>query len=144
MSSHLHTCTHPSVHPPQIRRAFRGLASKHHPDKAGGDADAFRAIQHAWEVLGTPARRAEYDATGRVVRGAEEEFMDGFAGGAYRDAARRPPRGAAGEGTLSEQLAVRQDKDAQSHTAGFEVRAYGWGRGWGCRRGTCTSFPGLS
>jgi DnaJ-class molecular chaperone len=34
----------------QIRRAFRNLASKEHPDK-GGDPHRFRNIQEAYEVL---------------------------------------------------------------------------------------------
>jgi DnaJ-class molecular chaperone len=67
--------------PPQIRRAFRNLASKEHPDK-GGNPDRFRAIQQAYEVLSHPARRQEYDATGTVVRTVEEEFVDSFGGGA--------------------------------------------------------------
>ena len=34
----------------QIKRAFRTLASKEHPDK-GGDLSRFRKIQEAYEVL---------------------------------------------------------------------------------------------
>lgn len=34
----------------QIKRAFRNLASKEHPDK-GGDLSRFRRIQEAYEIL---------------------------------------------------------------------------------------------
>lgn len=44
----------------QIKRAYRRLASQHHPDK-GGDTAAFQRIQAAYEVLGDAQRRAEYD-----------------------------------------------------------------------------------
>ena len=59
----------------QIRRAYRNLASKQHPDK-GGDVEAFRSLQQAYEVLSDGGKRREYDATGRVVKTVEEEFMD--------------------------------------------------------------------
>ena len=36
--------------PPQIKRAYRSLLSRMHPDK-GGSPEAFRAIQQAFEVL---------------------------------------------------------------------------------------------
>lgn len=49
--------------PDQIKKAYRHLAKTHHPD-TGGDAEAFRRISHAFEVLSDPARRAKYDATG--------------------------------------------------------------------------------
>lgn len=67
------TC--PRLHYLQIRRAYRNLASKAHPDK-GGDPELFRSIQQAWEVLSDGDKRKEYDATGRVVKSVEEEFMD--------------------------------------------------------------------
>ena len=102
----------------QIRRAFRNLASKEHPDK-GGDPSRFRLIQEAYEVLYNAEKRREYDITGKVVKTAEEEFVDSFGGGNYRDkvrAAEAEPRI-----SLSEQLVLRQSPASQSHTAGFEA-----------------------
>lgn len=43
----------------EIKRAFRSLASKHHPDK-GGDTATFQKIQEAYAVLGDPEKRQEY------------------------------------------------------------------------------------
>ena len=43
-----------------IKKAFRKLASQHHPDK-GGDTNKFQQIQEAYEVLGDADRRHEYD-----------------------------------------------------------------------------------
>jgi len=44
----------------EIKRAFRKLASQHHPDK-GGDTAKFQAIQSAYDTLGNPEKRAAYD-----------------------------------------------------------------------------------
>jgi curved DNA-binding protein CbpA len=46
-----------------IQAAFRRLAQKWHPDVTGGPEAAARmtAINRAWEILGDPGRRAEYD-----------------------------------------------------------------------------------
>ena len=44
----------------EIKRAFRSLASKHHPDK-GGDTKKFQEIQAAYAVLGNAQQRADYD-----------------------------------------------------------------------------------
>ena len=44
----------------EIKRAFRKLASQHHPDK-GGDTQKFQAIQEAYATLGDEQKRAEYD-----------------------------------------------------------------------------------
>jgi DnaJ-class molecular chaperone len=43
-----------------IKKAFRKLASQHHPDK-GGDTQKFQAIQEAYATLGDEQKRAEYD-----------------------------------------------------------------------------------
>lgn len=44
----------------EIKRAFRKLASQHHPDK-GGDTAKFQAIQVAYDTLGDADKRAAYD-----------------------------------------------------------------------------------
>jgi curved DNA-binding protein CbpA len=51
--------------PEEIRAAYRRAARSSHPDLHPGDGTAlerFKRVQLAYEVLGDPARRAEYDA----------------------------------------------------------------------------------
>ena len=50
--------------PEEIKRAYRDLARQHHPDK-GGDAEKFKSIQEAAEILTDERRRMEYDSRGR-------------------------------------------------------------------------------
>ena len=45
----------------EVRQAYMALARAHHPDRAGGDADAMRAANEAWATLRDPDRRATYD-----------------------------------------------------------------------------------
>lgn len=49
----------------EIKKAFRKLARKHHPD-AGGDEETFKKINEAYEVLSDPEKKAEYDQFGTV------------------------------------------------------------------------------
>lgn len=52
----------PSVSDAELGRAFRALARRYHPDR-GPDAShsRFSDVARAWEVLGDPASRADYD-----------------------------------------------------------------------------------
>jgi len=101
----------------EIRRAYRNLITREHPDK-GGDAQRFALIQRAYEVLSNDSKRKQYDATGMMEKTVDEEFMDSFGGGAFRDKAKQQQ---AERESMAEQLAVRQSSDFQSHTAGFEA-----------------------
>jgi DnaJ-class molecular chaperone len=44
-----------------IKRAYRKLAMKHHPDRTGGDDTQFKKIQEAYDTLSDPQRREQYD-----------------------------------------------------------------------------------
>lgn len=48
----------------EIKKAFRKLARKHHPD-AGGDEDTFKSINEAYEILSDPKKRTQYDEYGQ-------------------------------------------------------------------------------
>ena len=46
--------------PDDIKKAYRKLASKHHPDK-GGDTATFQKIEEAYRILSDPQQRQQYD-----------------------------------------------------------------------------------
>jgi curved DNA-binding protein len=46
--------------PDEIKKAYRKLASQHHPDK-GGDTAKFQQIQEAYAILSDPGKRQQYD-----------------------------------------------------------------------------------
>jgi DnaJ-class molecular chaperone len=46
--------------PDDIKKSYRKLASKHHPDK-GGDTATFQKIEEAYRILSDPAQRQQYD-----------------------------------------------------------------------------------
>jgi molecular chaperone DnaJ len=65
-----------------VKRAYKRLARKYHPDINPGDRRAaaqFRQIAEAYETLSDPDRRRRYDATGAVARQAEGQTF-GFEG----------------------------------------------------------------
>ena len=49
--------------PDEIKKAYRKLAKTSHPD-VGGDAEAFKEIAEAYEVLSDTDKRAKYDKYG--------------------------------------------------------------------------------
>lgn len=46
--------------PDEIKKAYRKLASQHHPDK-GGDTSTFQKIEEAYRILSDPNQRQQYD-----------------------------------------------------------------------------------
>lgn len=57
----------PTASPVEIKKAYRTLAKKFHPDKAKGDKkleEKFKAVNEANEVLSDPVKRKKYDQFG--------------------------------------------------------------------------------
>ena len=58
--------------PDEVKRAFRKLAAKYHPDANPGDQEAeerFKEINEAYQVLSDPEKRAQYDQFGHAGPG---------------------------------------------------------------------------
>ena len=60
-----------------IKKAYRTLAHKFHPDK-GGDALRFKEVSEAYQVLSDMDKRAQYDKFGRVFEGTPGQGFGGF------------------------------------------------------------------
>lgn len=54
----------PEASDKDIKTAYRKAAHKTHPDRDGGDAEAFHDIALAYDILSDPGRRQRYDQTG--------------------------------------------------------------------------------
>ncbi|HTB84324.1 MAG TPA: molecular chaperone DnaJ, partial [Candidatus Sulfotelmatobacter sp.] len=73
-----------------IKKSYRRLAIKYHPDKNPGDKTAeeqFKELGHAYEVLSDPQKRAAYDQYGHEAFDprARARGAGGSAGGGFHD-----------------------------------------------------------
>ncbi len=50
--------------PAGVKKAYKRMAQKYHPDKCAGVSDRFNEIKRAYDVLSNPDLRARYDETG--------------------------------------------------------------------------------
>lgn len=106
----------------KIRKAFRQLAFKYHPDRNRGDGaeEKFKEVNEAYEVLSDSDKRAAYDrfghsgADGLFGRGFEGfdfgfgDIFDTFFGGATTSTRQTPQRGA----SLEYRLAITLEEAA--------------------------------
>ena len=65
-----------SASPEEIKKAYRSLANKHHPDK-GGDQAKFKDISVAYDTLSDAQKKAEYDQQRMYGGGPEVRFTTG-------------------------------------------------------------------
>mgnify|MGYP000067781618 CR=1 FL=1 len=64
----------------EIKKAYRKMAHKYHPDKAGGDESKFKEINEAYQVLSDEAKRRRYDQFGSADAGQGGGYSGGFGG----------------------------------------------------------------
>ncbi len=63
----------------EIKKAYRKLAHKYHPDKSGGDEGKFKELNEAYQVLSDKSKRSSYDRFGTAEPfGAQGGPFGGF------------------------------------------------------------------
>jgi molecular chaperone DnaJ len=101
-----------------VKKAYRKLARQYHPDRNPGDAKAeerFKEIQAAYDVLGDPDKRKQYDRGGFFTGGGpggtgSGGFPGGDFGGSFQDILSNLFGGAAGGRTGADRQAPRADR----------------------------------
>jgi DnaJ-class molecular chaperone len=118
----------------EIKKAFRSLAKKYHPDTKGGDAAAqkkFQEISAAYEILGDKEKRAKFDRGEIDANGNPRGFdprSGGFEGG--------PFGGRAGPGGAHYTWTSQDGETAEGFRAeDIFSELFGGGLGGGGRRG---------
>lgn len=140
--------------PEEIKKSYRQLALKYHPDRNPGDQDAdrrFKEAAEAYEVLSDRDKRARYDRYGHAglegsavhdFQSADDimsAFSDIFGGGLFGDLFGERRRGPRPGSDLLMKLEIELVEAARGTTRSVEVSRQdpcGECRGSGARKGT--------
>jgi DnaJ family protein A protein 2 len=99
----------PNASSAEIKKAYRNMAMKYHPDKNSGDPDAaekFKACSEAYEILSDEEKREMYDRHGQAAfkdggmrggGGMQEDILRHFFGGGIFGEPFGSPRGPSGK-----------------------------------------------
>jgi len=60
-----------------VKKNYRRLSLKHHPDRKTGDAETFRVLNRAQKVLTTPKLRKQYDLVGLDLDDDDDDHHNG-------------------------------------------------------------------
>tara|TARA_B100000795_G_C22728872_1_gene410563 strand:+ start:72 stop:1046 length:975 start_codon:yes stop_codon:yes gene_type:complete len=64
-----------------IKKAYRKMALKYHPDRSGGDENKFKEVSASYEILSDPQKKKEYDMYGGSSSGSGGASPFGGGGG---------------------------------------------------------------
>ena len=125
---------------PELKKAYRRLAMKFHPDRAPGDAaaeESFKEAKEAYEILSDPQKRAAFDQFGHAGLDSQrrggvdpgevfgdifgEVFGDIFGGGRRGGTGRQVYRGA----DLRYELALDLEQAVFGHSAEIDIATLG-------------------
>ena len=67
-----------------IKKNYRKLSLKHHPDRSGGDTETFRMLNRAQKVLTNPKLRQQYDILGLDLDDDEDQLHASMASGSEK------------------------------------------------------------
>lgn len=77
----------------EIKKAYRKLSLKYHPDKPSGSADKFKKINEAYQVLSNPTTKKQYDMRQQAHQGHQGHSF-------FQTAGNGPHRGQPGYGNF--------------------------------------------
>ncbi|WP_411722133.1 DnaJ C-terminal domain-containing protein [Mycetocola sp.] len=129
------------VTPPELKKTYRKLARKYHPDSNAGDTNAeakFKELSEAYSVLNDPEQRKEYDAVRAMGSGARFTAPGGAGGSGGFDDVFGGMFGGGARGTNTSY----QQADFEDILGGVFGRSGGFGQPTGGYRGFGGPTPG--